>query len=138
MTPGPDGPVVFFDGYCPLCNGFADFMIRRDRRRRFRFAPLQGETAASWIPEDAATPDAGAPRSIVLRENGTTLRKSDAVLRAVAGLGGGWRVVRLLRLIPPVLRDAVYDFVARHRYRWFGKMGACRVPAPAEQVRFLP
>ena len=64
--------------------------------------------------------------------------KSEAVLRVVECLGGGWRLARPLRLVPQALRDTVYDFVAKNRYRWFGKRETCRLPSDAERERFLP
>jgi predicted DCC family thiol-disulfide oxidoreductase YuxK len=131
--------VVFFVGVCGLCNGFVDFALARDHRRVFLFAPLQGETAAARVPEDAVPYDApGDPRSLVLWKDGAAHRKSEAVLGVLAGLGGVWSSAGLLRMIPRVFRDAAYDFVASRRYRWFGRRAACRMPAPGERERFLP
>jgi predicted DCC family thiol-disulfide oxidoreductase YuxK len=143
---GPQ-PIVFFDGYCGLCNGFVDFLIARDVSNRLRFAPIQGVTAATLIPEDAVAdgnrnenPDgvSPAPRSIVLCKNGRILRKSDAVLGVLCGLGGVWKSVRILNLVPRSVRDFVYDGVAANRYRWFGRRTTCRAPAGREWERFLP
>lgn len=144
------GPVLFFDGTCVLCDGFADLVLRRDHRRRFRLATLQGETAARWgIGGDAggrgalaeSSPGAASPqpvyRTIVLSEGGRTYRKSDAVLRVLPHLGGPYRLAPVLRAVPRVVRDAVYDLVARNRLRWFGTR-ACRMPTPEERARFLP
>jgi predicted DCC family thiol-disulfide oxidoreductase YuxK len=136
---GRGHPLIVFDGCCGLCNGLVDFLIARDPKAVFRFAPLQGETAIARIPNDAVPYDpVGDPRSIVLWDRGTVFRKSDAVLRALPLLGGVWRLAALLRAIPRPLRDIVYDFVARHRYRWFGRREACRVPGPGERNRFFP
>lgn len=138
-------PVVFFDGVCALCNGFADFVMARDRRGRFRIAALQGGTAAAMGAMDAQPagrePAEGAAdpmRSMLLWREGRWYRKSDAALRIIGGLGGAWALAFPLLLVPRILRDTVYDFVARNRYRWFGKRDACRMPAPAERGRFLP
>lgn len=76
-------------------------------------------------------------RSVILWDSEGVHRKSDAVLRVLEGLGGAWRLARLLRLVPRGLRDSVYDFTARNRYRWFGKRETCRLPSPAERERFL-
>ena len=137
--------ILFFDGVCALCNGFADFVLARDRGGRFRIAALQGETAAKLGAAEAQPAargpgggEADAWRSLLLWEDGRWHRKSDAALRVMAGLGGAWRLAMLLRAVPPLLRDAVYDFIARNRYRWFGKREACRMPAPGERARFLP
>src|SRR5688572_5247615 len=94
------GRIIFFDGYCGLCNGFVDFVIARDSKAVFRFAPLQGETANARIPDDAVPPiplgSAGEPRTLVFRENGRIYRRSDAVLRALPLLGGVWKLAVLL------------------------------------------
>lgn len=143
-TAGPgDHAVLFFDGVCALCNGFADFVMARDRRGRFRLAALQGETAAAMgameaQPSAPAAGDSDPLRSLLLRERGRWYRKSDAALRVIAGLDGAWKLARPLLWIPRILRDTVYDFIARNRYRWFGKRAACRMPTPAERARFLP
>jgi GMP synthase-like glutamine amidotransferase/predicted DCC family thiol-disulfide oxidoreductase YuxK len=131
-------PVLFFDGVCGLCNGFVDFLLARDRRDRLYVAALQGETAPALVPADAAVPGGEDPRSMALWEEGKVYRKSDAVLRAVARLGGLWPLARVLFAVPRFARDGVYDFVARNRYRWFGKHGACRMPTPGERRLFLP
>lgn len=144
-------PILFFDGVCSLCNGFVDFVMSRDRLGRFRIAALQGETARKMGALDAQPPphdspgsaetlrpEADALRSLLLWYKGRWYRKSDAALRVFAGLGGIWTSARALFLIPRPIRDIVYDFVARHRYRWFGKKETCRMPTPAERERFLP
>jgi predicted DCC family thiol-disulfide oxidoreductase YuxK len=135
-------PILFFDGVCALCNGFADFVLARDKRGRFRIATLQGETAARAraahpLPASGGDFAADALRSVLLLENGTLYRKSDAALRILEGLGGIWGLAGTLRLVPRGLRDAVYDFIARNRYRWFGRRAACRMPSGSERGRFL-
>ena len=126
------GPIVLFDGVCNLCNGTVDFMLRRDRRGRFRYASLQGGTAAGLVA------DAAELGSVALWENGRMYRRSEAGLRMIEGLGGGWRLLAVLRLVPRPVRDGVYDWIARNRYRWFGKRESCRMPTDAERGRFLP
>lgn len=105
-----------------------------DRRAALRFAPLQGTTAADVLPLSMAT---HMDSFVLLDGNGVHLR-SDAAIRALEHLGGGWRTVRLLRLLPRVVRDTVYDLVAQRRHRWFGSMEYCRLPEPGERARFLP
>lgn len=126
-------PIVFFDGYCGLCNGFVDFVLARDRARRFRFAPLQGGTARARFGD----PGEVDPTTIILDEDGVVHERSTAALRIVSGLGGAWRLVAVLGLVPRPIRDAVYDWVARHRYGWFGKRDACRLPTAEERAVFL-
>lgn len=146
-----DSPVIFYDGDCGLCNGFVGFTLARDSHGLFRFASLQGETFAARIRKAVpagADPDrsgAGFPggagtamASMVLWDGAAMHYKSEAVLRAIERLGGPWTLARPLRALPRPWRDSVYDLVARNRYRWFGKGGACPLPAPAARNRFLP
>jgi len=127
--------VVYFDGLCHLCDGFVRFVLARDRRRRFRFAPLQGETARRRL-EGRFTGD--APGSVVLEEPRRFRIRSDAALAILTGLGGSWRLAGALRIIPRPLRDAMYDYVARKRFAWYGRRDTCRIPTPEEAERFLP
>ncbi len=131
----PSHPIVFFDGVCGLCNRAVDFLLRIDRARRLRYAPLQGATAARLLPREAIAPD--APGSIVFRERGRLFTRSDAVLRIGVALGGLWSCVAILYAIPRPIRDFVYRWVARNRYEWFGKQDACRLPTPEEKPFFL-
>jgi predicted DCC family thiol-disulfide oxidoreductase YuxK len=130
-----DHPVLFFDGVCNLCNSSIDFVVRRDKKRRYRFAPLQGSTAAHAIPGLVETGDFD---SFVLAEGGKIYTRSTAVLRVMAGLGGIWSAAKVLLFIPAPLRDAVYRLIAKNRYRWFGRKDTCRLPTPEEKALFLP
>jgi len=125
--------VIYFDGYCGLCNGFVDFVLARDRARRFRFAPLQGTTARARFGD----PGDVDPTTILLEEEGTVFERSTAALRIITAIGGIWRFAGLLRLVPRFIRDAVYDWIARNRYGWFGKRDSCRLPSPEERAVFL-
>ena len=128
-------PVIFFDGVCGLCNAWVDFVIARDRQGQFRFSPLQGGAARDFLQ---MTPETSLD-SVALVDADGVHRKSDAVWRILAQLGGLWRPLGwFLCLIPRPLRNWGYDVVARHRYQWFGKKETCRLPTPAERERFLP
>lgn len=127
--------ILFFDGVCGLCNRFVDLILRADSGDRFRYAPLQGETAQHMLGRQEQT---GGPRSFVFLEKDRLFEQSNAVLLALSRLGGAWRLVAVLYVVPRPLRDFVYRIVARNRYRWFGKRDVCRVPTPEEQDRFLP
>ena len=130
----PHSPLLFFDGVCGLCNRSVDFLIERDKARVFRFAPLQGELAKRLL-EEKDTKEI-VPKAMVLWEDGKIYRGSTAVLRALTHLPG-WRLPsRLALLIPCFLRDAVYAFIARNRYRWFGKSETCRLPSAEERTLF--
>jgi predicted DCC family thiol-disulfide oxidoreductase YuxK len=128
-------PIVFFDGVCGLCNTAVDWILRVDRGAIFRFSPLQGEAAKrlSEIPRGKG----GDLGTVVVLDEGREYRKSDAVMRVLWRLGGVYRVLAWLRVVPRFLRDAVYDGIARVRYRVFGKRDACRVPTAEERGRFL-
>ena len=126
-------PVIYFDGYCGLCNGFVDFVLARDRGRRFRFAPLQGTAARARFGD----PGDVDPTTILLEDEGTVFERSTAALRIITALGGIWRLAGLLRLVPRIIRDAVYDWIARNRYGWFGKRDSCRLPSSEERAVFL-
>lgn len=137
--PGPEGPVVLFDGVCNLCAGAVRFIIPRDRRGRFRFAALQSD-AAREILEGVGAPipePAASPPSLVLVSEGRAHARSGAALRIAAGLGRGWPLLAVLLVIPAPLRDLAYRFVARNRYRWFGKETACELPRNEESRRFV-
>ena len=98
-------------------------------------SPLQGETARDWLQ---IAPDESL-NSVVLLDSQGIHRKTDAVWRMLAQLGGAWRIAGwLLRMIPRPVRNLGYDLVARHRYRWFGKKETCRLPTFGERARFLP
>jgi len=128
------GPTVFFDGVCGLCNGFVDRLLRWDRRHVLHFATLQGPTAAALLPAHHAH----GLDTVVYFDGQRTHTRSDAALRIVMRLGGLWKLAGALLIIPHFLRDAVYNGVARNRYRWFGKKDGCRIPLPEERARFLP
>lgn len=133
----PENGIVFYDGVCGLCDRAVRFLLARDKKRTLKFAPLQGETARQRndLPEEL--------RSVIfVAQAGTALEqiyfRSEAALRLLDHVGGFWRLVSWLRIIPRPARDWVYDAIARRRYRWFGKFDTCRVPAPEVRDRFLP
>lgn len=126
--------IVFFDGVCGFCNHTVNFLLRRDRQQQLRFAPLQGETAAKFVPEGVRS----NLKSLVLYKSGKVYLRSAAVVRILWLLGGFWSVLgTLLWLIPLPLRDPGYHLVSLLRYRLFGKLDACRLPSPAERAVFL-
>src|SRR5262245_45818562 len=136
--PGEEAhPVILFDGVCNLCNGTVLFVIRRDLKARFRFATLQSATAGSLLQSVTASGE-GIPDSVALIESGRLYVRSAAALRIAGRLGFPWRLLAVFLLVPRPLRDWVYDFIARHRYRWFGKREVCMVPTPELRERFLP
>jgi predicted DCC family thiol-disulfide oxidoreductase YuxK len=128
--------VILFDGLCNLCAGTVRFVLERDRAGAFDFASLQSEAARGVLAKAGRDP-AGLPDSvIVVDEDGVHLR-SEAALRIAGRLRQPWPLLAALRIVPRSLRDAVYDFVARRRYGWFGRRDSCLVPTPALRARFL-
>lgn len=133
-APTPNPRIVFFDGVCGLCNRAVDKLLRIDRKATLRFAPLQGTTAQMFLPKGMAD----ALESVIYLRDGEVLGGADAAIRIMTDLGGWRKIHGVLRLVPRPLRDAVYRWVARNRYRWFGKRETCRMPDPGERDRFLP
>jgi predicted DCC family thiol-disulfide oxidoreductase YuxK len=128
----PNSSVLFFDGECNLCNSSVQFIIRRDKKKRFLFAPLQsaiGQKALNAIP--------GKPDSLVLYHNGRFMIKSDAALNVARMLGGIWPIFYTGIILPRFMRDGIYDYISRHRYKWFGKQAECMIPTPELKSRFL-
>jgi predicted DCC family thiol-disulfide oxidoreductase YuxK len=128
-------PVILFDGVCNLCNGFVQFVIARDSAARFRFASLQSNAASKLLDRHRVT--TLLPDSIVLVEDDRVFTRSSAALRIAGGLGFPWSLAYAGIAVPKPLRDALYDLVARHRYRWFGKRDVCMIPTPELRARFL-
>ena len=129
------GAVVLFDGVCNLCHASVLFVIDRDPRAHFAFAALQGEEAARLL---AARGYEGAELgSVLLVEGGRVYARSTAALRIARRLRGAWPLLSVLVVVPRPVRDAVYDWIARHRYRWFGRQEACRIPTPELRSRFV-
>jgi predicted DCC family thiol-disulfide oxidoreductase YuxK len=135
--PGAEGrPLLLYDGECGLCDRSVQFILRRDRAGRFRFAPLQAPASRALLGELGYDPDA-LDSVVLVDEDGRPWRESDAAVRTLARLGYPWRAGAALRIVPRALRDAAYRFVARRRMRWFGGADACRLPAAGERQRFL-
>ena len=137
----PPPPVLLYDGLCALCNRSVRWLIRHDRRRHVRFAALAGETAAAIL---ARHPElAGADTVVFVEAAGSPAERvlvlSAAALAALRQGGLFWRFLAgVATLVPRPIRDAAYRFVARRRYRRFGRYETCPLPPPAERERFLP
>jgi predicted DCC family thiol-disulfide oxidoreductase YuxK len=127
--------IILFDGVCNLCNRSVQFILRRDRRRLFVFASLQG-SAGQQLLQKFGLP-AREFNSFVLIENDKVYTRSSGALRVLLHLDGGWPLLYCLWIIPKPLRDRIYDWIARNRYRWFGRRESCWVPSLDLQQRFL-
>lgn len=128
-------PVVLFDGVCNLCHATVRFIIARDTRARIRFASLQSPAGVRITAMHGVSP--GDLDSVLLLEDGMLFRKSTAALRIARMLRFPWWLGYSFIVVPRFLRDAVYDFIGRRRYRWFGMREHCLVSQPGAEQRFL-
>ena len=129
------GPIILFDGVCNLCTSSVQFVIARDKRRRFRFASLQSPVAEQILGADIET--GGRLGSVVLVLGDRTYRKSSAALRTLWHLDGLWPLLAVFLIVPRPIRDWVYDWIGSRRYRFFGKREVCWVPDPKLTELFL-
>jgi predicted DCC family thiol-disulfide oxidoreductase YuxK len=127
--------IILFDGVCNLCNGAVQFVIKHDKKNKFLFGSLQGAVGQHHLrlfnlPTAELT-------SFVLVEDNIAYTRSTGALRALKHLGGGWQLLYAFIIVPRFIRDAVYTFIAKNRYKWFGKQDTCMVPTPELRERFL-
>jgi predicted DCC family thiol-disulfide oxidoreductase YuxK len=127
-------PLVLFDGVCNLCNGTVDFILKRDRKKQFRFVALQSE-AGEKIREKYRFPE--EIDSVILIHKEKVFYESDAALEIARLLPAPWKWAAILKIVPVRWRNAVYRWIARNRYRWLGKRKECRLPS-AEEQKFFP
>lgn len=128
--------IILFDGVCNLCNEVIQFVIKRDKKDVFRYAALQSELGEQLTKERGI--DTSKVDSFVLIEPGVAyFVKSDAALEIAKDFGGMWKLFQLFQWIPTSFRNVVYDFVARNRYKWFGRKDQCMIPTPELQAKFL-
>jgi len=123
-------PILAFDGVCNLCNSFVHWLIKRDKKRVFRYATIQSSVGK----EISEIKDTGLD-SVVLINNGEVFTHSDVALEATKHIGGLWVVLYVLKIIPKSIRDLIYNWIAKNRYKWFGKKDECMVPS--EDVKSL-
>lgn len=128
--------IVLFDGVCNLCNSAITLIIKNDKNDIFRFAPLQSTTGKQLAA--AHMIDLDTIDSILLIDpNIAYYHKSTAALKIAKHLSGGYPLLAIFLILPKALRDVVYDFIARNRYRWFGKKESCMIPTPELKALFL-
>lgn len=126
--------VIFFDGLCNLCNGAVQFIIERDRGNLYRFASLQSEFAKRELMNFDI--DSSQMNSFILLEKGKVYQKSTAALKVAKKLNGLWPLLYGFIIVPAFIRDAVYNYVAKNRYKWFGKKESCWVPTSDLKSKF--
>lgn len=128
-------PIILFDGVCNLCNGFVQFLIKRDPHAHFRFAALQSEMGQALLKKHGMSTD--EIDTVVMLENDQLYIRSEVGLRIASQMNGLWPIFSILRILPLWFRDPIYDFIAARRYRWFGEKDQCMIPTPALKSRFL-
>lgn len=129
--------IILFDGVCNFCNYWARFAMKRDKKGTLLFTTLQGETAKALLPEYAIDPTRITSVIFIDEVKNRAYIQSSAALHICRYLRGGWPLVYGLIIIPRFLRDAVYNWVARNRYKWFGRKESCMIPTPEQRSRFL-
>ena len=129
-------PILLFDGHCNLCNAWVQFIVKRDSAGTIRFASLQSGAGRRMLEEHNIV--ANYIDSLVFFEDGCFYVSSTAALRTLSNLDGWERHLKLLTTVPRPLRDAVYRFFAKYRYKWFGRRDQCMIPTPEIRERFLP
>ncbi|MEO5592834.1 MAG: thiol-disulfide oxidoreductase DCC family protein [Chitinophagaceae bacterium] len=135
MNKASDKNIVLFDGVCNLCSTSVHFILRKDKKNQFLFGSLQGTTGQAILAKYQLP--ATTFNSFILVEGETLYTRSTAALRMLKHLGGGWSVFYVFILVPVFIRDAVYKWIAKNRYKWFGKKEACWLPTPATKAKFL-
>lgn len=128
-------PILLFDGVCNFCNGTVNFIIRHDKKELFLFAALQSDRGKELLQQ--LNHNNTLSDSVTFLYKGKTYTRSNAVLQVCKLLGGIWSVLLVAYVIPRFIRDAIYNYIAAHRYKWFGKRDACMVPSPSVRKRFL-
>ncbi|MEN3746678.1 thiol-disulfide oxidoreductase DCC family protein [Sphingomonas sp. HF-S3] len=128
-------PIILFDAQCVLCSAHARFVLANDRSGRFRLASMQGEAGAALYRRFGIDP--ADPDTMLVVEGDRVFRDSDAVLAVWRGLGWPWRAAGVMTLVPRGLRDPVYRWVARNRYRLFGRSEQCWMPTAEQRERLL-
>jgi predicted DCC family thiol-disulfide oxidoreductase YuxK len=123
-----DNRIVVFDGLCNLCTGGARWLERHRAKPPFLLVPMQSDRGRALLAQHGYDPD--DPLTFLVLDGGQCLTQSDAWIHLIAAAGGGWQLIRATRVIPRAWRDYVYRFIARNRYRWFGRRKTCYLPQP--------
>ncbi|HIB47827.1 MAG TPA: thiol-disulfide oxidoreductase DCC family protein [Flavobacteriaceae bacterium] len=127
--------IILFDGVCNLCNSSVTFVIKRDTNDVFRFAALQEAPGQALIKKHGIDP--AETDSIILVSGDKAYTKSTAALKIARQLGGGYPLLYAFMIVPKFIRNWMYDYVAKNRYRWYGKKESCMIPTPELRSKFL-
>lgn len=130
-----NNPIILFDGYCNFCSFWVDFIIKRDKKKIFKFAALQSESAKKLFGQISTNNISN--ESVVLFIDNQIFFKSTAAIKIVQLIGLPWKIFYLFSFVPKGLRDLIYDYVASNRFKIFGKRDFCRIPSDEDRGRFL-
>ena len=128
-------PLILFDGVCNFCNSAVNFTIKRDKQALIQFVPLQSEKGRLFLRQYNLPTE--EMRSFVFIEDGKVYTRSAAALRVCRYLKGLWPACYGLIIVPKFIRDGIYKWIAKNRYKWFGQKNECMMPAPELQAKFL-
>lgn len=127
--------LVLFDGVCNFCNFWIQFALKRDKKGMLKFGSLQGTSAQEILPKYNIDPT--VLTSVIFIEDGIVYRESTAALKVCRHLDGAWKILYALIIIPAFVRDGIYKWVGRNRYKWFGKQDSCMLPTAEQRKRFV-
>ena len=127
-------PIILFDGVCNLCNGTVDFLLKHNRKKQFRFASIQSESAKLLIRKFQIPAETD---SVIVIKSNQVYFESDAAIEIAGMLSFPWKMAVIFRFIPKKMRDIIYRWIAKNRYRWFGKRDICRISDPSEKESFI-
>lgn len=130
-----DRAVLVFDGYCVMCSGFMRFIIRHDRQLNFRLLPAQSPIGEALYAHYGLK--SGDYDSVLLLKDGNIRVKWDASIGVFEGLGWPWKIASISRILPKPLANSLYDFVAKNRFKWFGRRDVCMIPTAEDREHFL-
>ncbi len=130
-----NGPVILFDGLCNLCNSSVQFVLKRDKEAQFHFASLQSAYAKELLQKfNLSSADLN---SFILYKEGRIYTRSTGALMVAKQLSGAWPLLSAFLMVPAIIRNGVYNLIARNRYKWFGKKNECWIPTPELKSRFF-
>ena len=130
-----DNPVILFDGICNFCNSAVNFTLKRNKKANIRFAPMQSEAGQKLLQQYNLPAD--DMQSFIFIEGGVVYKQSTAALKVCRHLRGLWPLCYGFIIVPKFIRDGIYNWIAKNRYKWFGVQQACMIPTPEVRARFL-
>jgi predicted DCC family thiol-disulfide oxidoreductase YuxK len=127
--------IILFDGLCNLCSSSVHFILKRDKKNQFLFGSLQGKAGQDYLNKFNLPADTF--NSFMLIDGEKLYTRSSGALRMLMHLGNGWQLLYAFIIVPKFIRDGIYNFIAKNRYKWFGKKEECWLPAEDMKAKFL-